>query len=312
MSRLRFSLHVVGGLVGATLVAVAQAQTYVLPPEDVNIIGQVQTVTANYHDTLSDIARRYAVGYEQIVQANPNVDAWLPGEGSRVVVPTRYILPDTPRAGIVLNLPEMRLYYYPRAKRGETPVVVTYPVSIGRMDWNTPLGLTKVVGKVTNPTWTPPKSIRKEHAADGDVLPPVVAAGPDNPLGKYALRLGVPGYLIHGTNKPYGVGMRVTHGCVRMYPENIESLYKEVPVGTPVRIVNQPFKAGWLAGNLYLEADSPLEDHRKEGRSDMDRVLDLLNKLVAGRRYQLDEEAVRRVVEEQRGIPTVVGHQSSW
>ena len=186
----------------------------------------------------------------------------MPGEGTYVRLPLRRILPDTPREGIVVNLPEHRLYYYPVARAGEPRVVITYPVSVGKMDWHTPIGLTKVVAKIKDPPWYPPESVRAEHAQRGDPLPKVIPAGPDNPLGQFAMRLGIPGgaYLIHGTNKPAGVGMQVTHGCMRLYPEDIEALFKMVAVDTPVRIVNQPHKVGIADGRLYVEVHPPLVD----------------------------------------------------
>jgi len=230
------------------------ARTYPLPPEDESVIGEIQAVEARYEETLLDIARRYNVGFEEIKLANPGIDPWLPGEGALVVVPTLFVLPSVPREGVVLNLAEMRLYYFPRPAKGEPARVITHPVSIGRMDWKTPLGVTHIASKVTNPTWYPPESIRAEHEEMGEPLPEVVPPGPDNPLGKHALRLGLSSYLIHGTNKPYGIGMRVSHGCVRMYPEDIKALFDDIPIGTPVHIVNQPVKAGWRDGVLYLEA----------------------------------------------------------
>ncbi len=247
----------------------ASAQTYELPPAGEDVIGQVSVVRARHQDTLSDIARAYHLGYEEILRANPRVDPWLPGEGTRVILPTQHILPDAPRVGLVLNLPEMRLYYYPKPSTGKPPTVVTFPVSIGRMDWTTPLGLTRVTAKVINPVWYPPASIRAEHEQEGQALPPEVAAGPDNPLGQYALQLGRPGYLIHGTDRPYGIGMRATHGCIRLYPEDIQRLFEEVPVGTPVRIVNQPYKAGWYRGVLYFEAHPPLEENLAEAKDNL-------------------------------------------
>jgi len=194
----------------------SQAATYVLPPADVDVIGAVQTVSARHEETLLDIARAHGLGFDDIVRANPGVDPWVPGEGTQVTLPTRFVLPRAERRGLVLNLPEMRMYYFPVPAKGEAPTVVTYPVSIGRMDWSTPLGRAKIVAKVKNPSWYPPESIRKEHAEDGRPLPQVVPPGPDNPLGAFAMRLSIPGYLIHSTNRPAGVGMRVTHGCIRM------------------------------------------------------------------------------------------------
>ncbi|MEL6868775.1 MAG: L,D-transpeptidase family protein [Pseudomonadota bacterium] len=235
-----------------------RAEVFPLPPADVDVIGAVTTVRATAADTFVDIARRHGLGYNDMVRANPDVDPWLPGEGTQIMLPTQFVLPDAPRRGVVLNLPEYRLYYFLPAK-GKAPArVMTFPISIGRMDWETPLGKTRVVAKSERPSWYPPESIRKEHAEAGDPLPRVVPPGPDNPLGDYALRLGLPGYLIHGTNRPAGVGMRVTHGCIRMFPEDIAVFFASLPVGTPVRIVNQPVKLGWLNDALYVEAHVPL------------------------------------------------------
>lgn len=238
----------------------ATAQTFLLPSEGDSLVGEVRQVKARHEDTFSDIARRYNIGFNSLVQANPAIDPWLPGEGAEIVLPTLYVLPNAPRDGLVLNVAEMRLYFYPKPRPGEAAVVITYPVSIGRQEWNTPLGKTQIVKKTPNPVWVPPRAVREEHKRDGDTLPAIVPAGPDNPLGAYALRLGIPGYLIHGTNRPYGVGMRVTHGCVRLYPEDIRSLFNKVDVGTPVYIVNQPYKAGWSRGALYFEAHPALEE----------------------------------------------------
>ena len=237
----------------------ALAEVYVLPPAGQDVVGAVTTVKARYEDTLLDIARRHGLGYEDIVRANPEVDTWLPGDGTDVVLPTRFVLPPGPRSGVVLNLAEYRLYYYPVPEAGQPAVVMTYPISIGRMDWATPLGRTRVVAKATNPAWYPPESIRAEHAADGDPLPRVVPPGPNNPLGDRAMRLGLPGYLIHGTNRPSGVGMRVTHGCIRMFPEDIRFLFDEIPVNTPVRIINEPVKIGWNGDEMVMEVHRTLE-----------------------------------------------------
>ena len=243
------------------LAASAHGASYPLPANGDSIIGEVQHAVARQEDTLLDVGRRYGVGYEEIIAANPGVDPWLPGEGREVLIPSRYILPDEPRDGVIVSLAEHRLYYFPRAKQGETPVVETYPISIGKMDWKTPLGLTRIVDKRVRPAWHPPESVRREHEAEGRPLPRVVPAGPDNPLGEYAMRLDIPGgaYLIHGTNRPAGVGMQVTHGCIRMYPEDIERFFKLVPVNTKVRMIDQPYKMGWRGDELFIEVHAPLE-----------------------------------------------------
>jgi L,D-transpeptidase ErfK/SrfK len=243
--------------------AASAADQWIGPESEV--FGDVAVIAARYEDTFVSLARTHNVGYESLRRANPGVDPWLPGEGTQIVIPTQFVLPRARPRGIVVNVAELRLYYFP-ADSAAVPDgvaagsrrVVTHPISIGKMDWSTPLGTTSITSKVLNPAWTPPQSIRDEHAARNDILPRVVPPGPDNPLGKHALRLGLASYLIHGTNKPSGVGMRVTHGCIRMFPEDIEALYKTVPVGTPVTIVNQPYKLGWTADGLYLEAHPPL------------------------------------------------------
>jgi L,D-transpeptidase ErfK/SrfK len=227
--------------------------------EDTGMVGALYVITASEEDTLVDIARRYDLGYEEIRAANPAVDPWLPRPGARILLPTRYILPRAPREGIVLNLAALRLFYYPKPGPGGSRVVITHPIGIGREEWPTPMGLTRVSERAANPTWRVPESIRREHAAAGDPLPAVVPPGPDNPLGRHALRLAVPGYLIHGTNKPGGIGMRVSHGCIQLFPEDIEPLFEKVAVGTPVRIVDQPYLAAWDGGVLHLEVHAPLD-----------------------------------------------------
>ncbi len=232
----------------------AGAATFELPPEGTDVIGEVSTVVARHDDTLIDIARAHGFGYEDLVRANPGVNPWLPGEGTEIVLPGRFVLPAVPRKGIVLNVAEYRMYYFPPPKAGQRPVVMTFAVSIGRQDWATPVGVTRVVQKTVNPSWYPPQSVLDEHEADGRPLPRIVPPGPDNPLGAHAMRLGLPGYLIHGTNRPAGVGMRVTHGCLRMFPEDIEFLFERVPVNTQVRIINEPVKIGWNGDALVMEA----------------------------------------------------------
>ncbi len=293
-------------LLGWLTASAAQATVYPLPPPDVDLIGQVKVVYATKEDTLIDIARRYSLGYDEIVHANPGVDRWAPGEGNPIVLPTRHILPDAPREGVVLNIAEMRLYYYPKTGADGQQVVHTYPVSIGRMDWKTPMGLTKVVAKDVDPPWRPPATIKAEHAAEGDILPDVVPGGPDNPLGRYAMRLGVPGYLIHGTNKPYGIGMRVTHGCVRMYPEDIEHLFGMVPVGTPVRLVDQPVKVGRFNGELFVESHEPLEEDNLPIKVTLEQAQRAIIAKTGPDMPGVDPAALEVAVEQVSGIPVAV------
>ena len=263
------------------------------------VIGRMQSVELTYQDTLSDVARRYSVGYQEIRNANPDIDVWLPGTGTGALIPTRFVLPDVPLEGLVLNIAELRLYYFPP----DSGKVVTFPVSIGRMDWNTPLGKTSIVRKKENPTWTPPESIRREHAEQGDILPAVVPAGPDNPLGLHALYLGRSGYLIHGTNRPFGIGMRVTHGCMRLYPENVKELFEIVPVGTPVNIVDQPYKAGWQDGVLYAEAHTLYDGDENELPPDYARLRGAVEAVAGDAASFIDWGFVDQVAREGSGIP---------
>ncbi len=286
--------------------ACAWGAAYPLPPPEFDLVGTTRIVEARREDTLIDIARRYGIGQETMLRANRDLDRWLPGEGTPVTIPTRHILPPPPRSGLILNLPEMRLYYFPPAQPGQPPEVQTYPVSIGRMDWATPLGETKLVAKDENPSWYPPASIREEHAAQGDPLPRVVPPGPDNPLGQHALRLGIPGYLIHGTNKAFGVGMRVSHGCIRMLPEDIATLFPQVPVGTPVRIINQYVKAGWYGGDLYLEVHPPLEEDQVGRDTLFETAMEVIDEALFRRMVELDRFAVLQAIVEQNGMPVII------
>ena len=278
--------------------------------KDTKVIGQLQAVTSRHEDTLFDIARRYDLGYKEITAANPAVDAWLPGEGTRIVLPTRFILPDAPRKGIVLNIAAMRIFYYPSPKEGETPVVITHPVGIGRENWSTPLGLTKITSKITNPTWIPPASIRREHEEWGDPLPASVPPGPNNPLGAYAMRLARSKYLIHGTNKPDGIGRRVSHGCIQLFPEDIESLFKKVPEGTPVRIVNQPYLAGWDNGVLYLSAHKPLEEQHRSWKGSLKPMVQVVRKSASENGLPVDWDKAKALAQSSYGFPLPITENS--
>ncbi len=246
---------------------------FLLESPEQSVVGAPQVVFTRGEDTLSDLAREYGLGYDEIIAANPDVDPWLPGDATPVVLPTQYVLPDAPRQGLVLNIATKRLFYYPPAEEGHAQTVLTYPIGIGRVGWETPLGSTTVISKARDPSWWVPASVRREHAEMGNPLPSVVPPGPDNPLGTRVLKLDMPGYLIHGTNAPYGVGMRVSHGCVRLYPENIESLYELVEIGEPVMIVNEPYQMGLQDGVLYFEAHSPLEDDTRLPEERLEQLL---------------------------------------
>jgi len=286
--------------------APARTEALLLTPAS-DLVGALGAVRAAYEDTLTDIARRTGLGYEDMLRANPGIDPWLPGRDIEVVLPTQYVLPAGFRQGLIVNLPEYRLYYFTHI--AGQPAVATFPISIGRMDWETPIGRHRVLSKQARPTWYPPESIRAEHAADGDILPKAVPPGPKNPLGDFAMRLSQSGYLIHGTNKPVGIGMQVTHGCIRMYPEDIAWLFPQVPVGTTVQIVNEPYKFGWAADGLYFEAHPHLDgDERADADgSGMTEVMQQLVRATEGRPAQVDWALVEEVYRAKLGIPTRVG-----
>jgi len=274
-----------------------------------NVFGADQAVTTRYEDTLYDLARHYSLGSEELIRVNPGIDPWIPGVGKNIIVPGRVILPKGPRTGIVVNLPEHRIYYFPKPKRGQPQQVITFPVSIGKMDWHTPLGETHVIAKHKNPVWTPTASVRAEHAKEGDILPARVPAGPDNPLGLFALRLaaGDGTYMIHGTNNPIAVGLAVTHGCIRMYPEDIEALFAMVPVGTAVRIINEPVKVAWVDGELLLEAHPPINAVGETIEPDVDAFATLLKQAVGDDTVAIHWDYAREVLGRADGVLATVG-----
>lgn len=285
-------------------------QRFEISPDD-DVVGVVQVVKASKEDTLTDIARRFNVGYEEIVRANPKVDPWLPGADRAIVVPTQFVLPNAPRTGIVINIPAMRLFYFPPHKSGEPQVVITHPIGIGKMGWATPEGVTKIVRRQADPTWRVPASVIKEHREErGEELEKVIGPGPDNPLGRYAFYLQWPSYLIHGTNKPAGVGLRSSHGCIRLYPEDIAQLYDTVPIGTQVRVVNQPFVFGWHEGQLYMQPYDVLEDDSRDWKKPRARLTKAIStgqqKQLKAHGEQVNWDLVASLSHEPRGLPVPV------
>ncbi len=290
----------------------AWATVYELPPDGSALLGTEIRVKSTEQDTLLDIARHYGLGYPEIVRANPGVDIWLPGEGREIVLPNQRILPPAPHEGIVVNLPEHRLYYYPKPTRGKKPVVFTYPVSIGRMDWRSPLGQTRIIGKERHPNWYPPESIRKEHAARGDPLPKVVPPGPGNPLGDYKMRLAVGDgtYEIHGTNNPVAVGLAVTHGCIRMYPEDIAALFAMVPMGTKVWLINEPVKVAYIDGKLLMEVHPPVDSEGQTVEPSLEVMSQRLRRALGHDTAAIHWDFAREALQAATGMPTVVGLQA--
>lgn len=273
--------------------------------EGQGVVGRVEWYRVSEADTLVAIARRFGVGYEAIVRANPMLDIWLPEAQRELQLPLQFILPPGSRQDLVLNLAEMRLYYYPREEPNK---VYSYPVGIGREGWQTPVTTTRIVRKVSDPDWYPPRSIREEALAAGIVLPDVVPAGPENPLGSHALRLELSGYLLHGTNRPAGVGMRVSHGCIRLYPEDIVALFAQVDVGTKLRIIDEPFKLGWLNDQLYLEVHPAAYISGQRGDSVIPSELGrLLTEIRNTQDVRFNSVAIQAAVDEASGVPVHIG-----
>lgn len=279
-----------------------QALTYDIS-EDTQIVGEVFTVFIEPGDTLKSIARKYDIGYEEIIRANRHLNVSNQKNWSKVVIPSAFVLPSGPKEGIIINLPEMRLYYYPPNE----DVVMTYPIGVGRQGWKTPVGKTTILNKEEDPKWYVPKSIKEYmFISKGIELPDIMPAGPKNPLGKHALRLALHGYLIHGTNKPSSVGKRSSSGCIRMLPEDVEELFDIVPVGTRVTITNQPFKAGWYKGEFYVEAHRPFWDQLPKQRKDESNLRVTIRNGLGTEDINIDWEHVFDIVKQYTGYPQYV------
>lgn len=292
--------YLLAALLSVSVAGPVAAAQFLLPSDAIDVVGAVREMYAGFDDTFVAVGRQHGLGYEELIAANPGVDPWLPGDAVRLLLPTLFVLPDAPRQGIVLNLAEMRLYFYTAG------AVQTFPVSVGRIDADTPVGTTRVVDKVRDPVWYPPPSIIAEHKERGDDLPRIVPPGPENPLGKFAMQLGIPGYLIHGTNRPAGIGMRVTHGCIRLQPDDIEALFDQVPRGTPVHIVNQPYKMGWVGDTLFLEVHRAFEDDHTHVERGMTAIVELFVKATQERPANVDWDRVQQAFEEARGLPVPI------
>ncbi|ROV60464.1 LysM peptidoglycan-binding domain-containing protein [Vibrio ponticus] len=281
--------------------ASAWATSYQLPPEGSNIVGRIQFHQIQKGESMADIAKQYDIGFLALMAANQGVDPFLPAEGYVLTIPTQVILPNVERQGIVINLAELRLYYF----EPESDIVHIFPVGIGRIGRDTPEMVTKISQKRPNPTWTPPNSIRKEYAAKGIELPAVVPAGPNNPLGEYALRLahGKGDYLIHGTNKDFGIGMRVSAGCIRMDPKDIEWLFSQVDLGIKVTVINEPVKLSLEPDrSVYLEAHEPLT--RSDGSK---KILGVPEELTWWLQAMNKSDAkARAVILAQNGVPVEI------
>jgi L,D-transpeptidase ErfK/SrfK len=263
-----------------------------------DVIGRLAFISLEKGDTLPDIARHFSLGINGVSAANPGVDIWAPKDGERIMLPLSFILPDTPRKGIVINLAAMRLFQF--KGDGEAMEVLTYPVGVGTVERPSPTGQMYVERKATRPTWHVPASIAEDHRKKGDPLPAKVLPGPQNPLGEYALYLSKSGYLIHGTNKPASIGLRATNGCIRLYPEDMKDLYENTPVKTPVSIVNQPYLIGQWNGVIYMAVHAPPDNLDAD---EFDKMYRKLRSIEKESGCTLDWSKVKKVLAEARGIP---------
>ncbi|MDF0751361.1 L,D-transpeptidase family protein [Marinobacter sp. 71-i] len=270
-----------------------------------DLAGELSIMTTRYEDTFAGIGNRASLGYLELVKANPGVDPWLPGEGTRITVPRHYVLPDVKREGIVINLAEYRLYYFTEGK------VQVYPVGVGTDENPSPLTNAEVTMPLESPAWYPPASIRAEYEASGDYLPRMIPPGPGNPLGSHALMLSEKGYLIHGTNKQFGVGMQVSHGCFRMYNEDISRFVYEVSKGTPVQVIRQPVKIGLKGNEVWLEVHRPEEEYSQQDREqlwkEVQRTVEEFRQKMPG--VEVKRMAIELAVDQADGIPRMVGER---
>ena len=299
-----------------TTMIVRAALTFLLAPlfslhvlaDDGDIIGSLERYRVSSVDRFVDVSTMFRIGYVNLLAANPGINPWLPGAGTEILLPAKHILPDAPRAGIVLNLAELRLYFFPID--GGKPQ--SYAIGIGQEGWNTPMGETTTTGKRKDPTWTPPASIRAERPD----LPTVVESGPDNPLGSHAIYLAWPSYLIHGTNIPAGVGRLVSHGCIRMFPEDIAVLFPQIIKGMKVTVLDQPVKVGWDQGELYLEVHPTAKQHdnveyREPLTPDpLPSLMDLVLSAAGKESSRIDIRRVYQIAKERTGVPIKITVQS--
>lgn len=282
------------------------ALTYPLQT-DTDMVGEVHTAELRVNQTLLDLGLRYNLGYYEVLEANPLLHPKLTQPGTEVVMATQFILPDTPHEGVVINLAELRLYLYPE----DGGNVITLPIGIGRYGWDTPLGETEIIDKRKDPKWYVPEGVYLDMKKRGVIIPRVWPAGPKNPLGKYAMRLSIPAYDIHGTNRNDGVGRRSSAGCIRMLNEDVAEVYNNVEVGTKVTIVNQPFKIAVKDQNVFLEAHTPLyEESIAIEKQDFlpDAKIAIAAFLEKHPHVTVDWNKVQKAVQEFSGIPVEIGH----
>jgi L,D-transpeptidase ErfK/SrfK len=277
-----------------------EGNDFLVAKED-DVIGRLAVIRLEKGDTLPDIARHFSLGINGVSSANPGIDMWVPEAGERILLPQSFILPETIRKGIVINLAAMRLFHF--KGDGKLSVVSTYPIGVGTTERPSPMGQMYVERKMFRPTWYVPASIAEDHREKGDPLPTKVPPGPLNPLGEHALYLSKSGYLVHGTNKPSSIGLRATNGCIRLYPEDIKRLFESTPIKTPVCIVNQPYLVGQRDGVVYMEVHTPPEDLDDV---EFDKTYNKLKNIEKKSGRKLDWKKVKKVLAEARGIPVPI------
>jgi L,D-transpeptidase ErfK/SrfK len=284
----------------------AQAEVFAWDKNS-DVIGQIQIILADPSVNFAQLAEKYNVAFSALVESNPGVDPWAPAKGVELIIPTQFVLPSGPRSGIVINTAEFRLYYFDEKNK----LIYSYPSGIGRPDWPTPLGSAKITGKIVNPSWTVPESILAEAFEKKIDITPVVPPGPDNPLGDHALRLSMPSILIHGTNNPAGVGRRVTHGCMRLYPKDVADLFGMVQNGTEVRIVHEPVKAGWRGGDLFVEMHPALPEYAEPLNKAMEHAAQVISNNAKALNLNLDWSLISSMAKAGTGVPTLVASSRS-
>jgi len=295
-------------MVSISLIDRSWAAVFKLPANGDTVVGAVQYKIVSDQETLVDIARQYDLGINEISAANSDVNPWVPRKNYRAVIPTFFILPPKPWQGIIINLPEMRLYYFPPESVFSERRVITMPLSIGKIEWQTPVGEFYIKDKIKSPSWTVPQSIITEHGLERYGYRRVIPPGDeDNPLGEFAIVLNEAGYLIHGTNKPFSIGLRVSHGCIRLYPEDIDYLFDYIKRGVPVRIINMPNKVGARHGNLFVETHAVLKEDLDSNGMNLTPVINLVIRHTA--RSKVPDTVWRQldgIVSKASGLPTVL------
>lgn len=295
----KFSIACLSGL---ALLQCSYSLTFPMPDPNNSVVGQIQTARIKWGNNFNNLGRQYDIGYDAMVCANPQYQNKSLPLFYHAVIPSKFLLPPGPRDGIVVNLPEKRLFYY----NPETDQVMTFPVGVGKQGWATPLGVLKIVQKIVNPTWLAPKDVLQELASEGYTnVPTSIPAGPQDPLGAFAMRLSNPSYLIHGTNDPASIGTQASSGCIRLFPEDISALFQAVPQGTDVRIVNNPYILGWNNTSLYLvtfptlAGDPPLDLNAIEAQVLTD---------TQGMSAHIDWRKIAETVLASNGIPARIAY----